>query len=196
MGIFDKGFDPLKEIQKVSKTAGEVVTRIAEGASGMTVAAGAAIVDATTTAGAAIVGAAVAGAASNAKAVVNKITATCRKRKVAQGGVKAVYGIGVDSDSYHVYDEDKYEYSARFDSEEAAARLEVRADKIEIVLDCFGEGVELSKVDDETAKAFVKVRKSEQFFGRIAGMGNKVKIARPKSLVDEYKSYLKELLES
>lgn len=72
----------------------------------------------------------------------------------------------------------------------------MRADKIEIVLDCFGEGVELSKVDDETAKAFVKVRKSEQFFGRIAGMGNKGKIARPKSLVDVYKSYLKELLES
>ena len=73
MGIFDKGFDPLKEIQKVSKTAGEVVTRIAEGASGMAVAAGAAIV-----------GAAVAGAASNAKAVVNKITATCRKRKAVR----------------------------------------------------------------------------------------------------------------
>lgn len=84
MGIFDKGFDPLKEIQKVSKTAGEVVTRIAEGASGMAVAAGAAIVDATTTAGAAIVGAAVAGAASNAKAVVNKITAACRKRKAVR----------------------------------------------------------------------------------------------------------------
>ena len=35
MAIFDKGFDPLKEIQKASKTAGEAATRIAEGASGM-----------------------------------------------------------------------------------------------------------------------------------------------------------------
>lgn len=185
MGIFDKGFDSLKEIQKISKTASEVAARIAEGASGMAVAAGAAIV-----------GAAVAGAASNAKVVVNKITATCRKRKAARRWRKGCLWNRVDSDSYHVYDEDKYEYSARFDGEEAAARLEVRADKIEIVLDCFGDGVELSKVDDETAKAFVKVRKSEQFFDWVAGTGNTVKIARPKSLVDEYKSYLKELLES
>lgn len=196
MGIFDKGFDSLKEIQKISKTAGEVATRIAEGASGMAVAADAAIVGVTTTAGAAIVDAAVTGAASNAKAVGNKITATCRKRKAARRWRKGCLWNRVDSDSYRVYDEDKYEYSARFDGEEAAARLEVRADKIEIVLDCFGDGVELPKVDDETAKAFVKVRKSEQLFGWIASMGNTVKIARPKSLVDEYKSYLKELLES
>lgn len=96
MSIFGKGLDPLKEIQKASKTAGETATRIAEGASGMAVAAGAAIVEATTaageaasrfadeaseaatTAGAAIVdaattaGAAVAGAASSAKAVLDK----------------------------------------------------------------------------------------------------------------------------
>ena len=51
MGIFDKGFNPLKEIQKASKAAGDVASRIAEGASGMAVAAGAAIVDTTTTAG-------------------------------------------------------------------------------------------------------------------------------------------------
>lgn len=96
MSIFDKGLDPLKEIQKASKTAGEAATRIAEGASGMAVAARAAIVDATTaageaasrfadeaseaatTAGAAIVdaattaGTAVAGAASSAKAVLDE----------------------------------------------------------------------------------------------------------------------------
>lgn len=90
MSIFDKGLDPLKEIQKASKTAGEAATRIAEGASGMAVAAGAAIVEATTTAGeaasrfadeaseaattagAAVMGAAVAGAASSAKAVLDE----------------------------------------------------------------------------------------------------------------------------
>lgn len=85
MSIFDKGLDPLKEIQKASKTAGEAATRIAEGASGMAVAAGAAIVDATTAAGeaasrfadeaseaATTAGAAVAGAASSAKAVLDE----------------------------------------------------------------------------------------------------------------------------
>lgn len=50
MSIFDKGFDPLQEIQRATKTAGEAATKIAEGASGVAVAAGAAIVDAATTA--------------------------------------------------------------------------------------------------------------------------------------------------
>lgn len=96
MSIFDKGFDPLQEIQRATKTAGEAATKIAEGASGVAVAAGAAIADATTTAGeaankfaegatgaataasAAVVdaattaGAAIAGAASGAKAALEE----------------------------------------------------------------------------------------------------------------------------
>lgn len=96
MSIFYEGFDPLKEIQKASKTAGEAAARIAEGASGIAIAAGVAITDATTTAGeaaskfveeaseaataagaaivdaATTVGAAVAGAASSAKAALDE----------------------------------------------------------------------------------------------------------------------------
>lgn len=96
MNIFDKGFDPLQEIQRATKTASEATARIAEGASGVAVAAGAAIADATTTAGeaaskfaegatgaataagAAVVdaattaGAAIAGAARGAKAVLDE----------------------------------------------------------------------------------------------------------------------------
>lgn len=113
------------------------------------------------------------------------------KARVSDG--KAIRNAEID---HHVYDEGKYEYFGRFGGEGVTARLEVRADEVEIVLDRFGDGVELPKVDDEAAKAFVKVRKSEQFFGWIVGMGNAVKIARLKSLVDECKSYLKELLES
>lgn len=70
MSIFDKGFDPLQEIQRATKTAGEATARIAEGASGVAVAAGAAIVDAATTAGAAV-----AGAAGDAKAALDEIEA-------------------------------------------------------------------------------------------------------------------------
>lgn len=86
MSIFDKGFDPLQEIQRATKTAGEAATKIAEGASGMAVAAGAAIADATTTAGeaaskfaegatgaATAVGAAIAGAADGVKAALDEI---------------------------------------------------------------------------------------------------------------------------
>ena len=68
MSIFDKGFDPLQEIQRATKTAGEAATKIAEGASGMAVAASTAVVDTATTAGAAI-----AGAAGSAKAVLDEM---------------------------------------------------------------------------------------------------------------------------
>ena len=67
MGIFDNGFDPLREIQRATKTAGEATARIAEGASGAAGAAGAAIVDAATTAGAAF-----AGAAAGVKAALDE----------------------------------------------------------------------------------------------------------------------------
>ena len=67
MSIFDKGFDPLQEIQRATKTAGETATKIAEGASGMAVAASAAVVGTAATAGAAI-----AEAASGAKASLDE----------------------------------------------------------------------------------------------------------------------------
>ena len=67
MGIFDNGFDPLREIQRATLSAGEATARIAEGASGVAAAAGAAIVDAATTAGAAV-----AGAAGGAKAALDE----------------------------------------------------------------------------------------------------------------------------
>lgn len=85
MSIFDKGFDPLQEIQRATKTAGEAAAMIAEGASGVAVAAGAAIADATMTAGeaasklaegatgaATAAGAAIAGAADGVKAALDE----------------------------------------------------------------------------------------------------------------------------
>lgn len=67
MSIFDKGFDPLQEIQRATKAAGEETARIAEGASEAAAAAGAAVVDAATTAGAAV-----AVAAGGAKAALDE----------------------------------------------------------------------------------------------------------------------------
>lgn len=88
MSIFDNGFDPLQEIQRATKAAGEATARIAEGASGAAVAAGAAIADATTTAGeaaskfaegatgaATAASTAIAGAADGVKAALDEIEA-------------------------------------------------------------------------------------------------------------------------
>ena len=68
-------------------------------------------------------------------------------------------------------------------------------DKVEIIMDRFGDAAEMYEHDDETAKAIVKIRKSEPFFGWIAGLGGTVRIHGPKSLKDEYNKYLKGLIE-
>lgn len=87
-----------------------------------------------------------------------------------------------------------HERFGRFGGEEMAVSLSVRADKVEIVLDRFGDCAEISRVDDATACAVVKVCKSEQFFGWIAGLGGAVKIKGPDRLVKEYREYLRSLL--
>ncbi len=93
MSIFDKGFDPLQEIQRATKTAGEATARIAEGASGVAVAAGAAIAGATTTAGEAASkfaeGATGAATAANA-AIVDAATSAGAAVAGVAGGAKAV----------------------------------------------------------------------------------------------------------
>ena len=49
--------------------------------------------------------------------------------------------------------------------------------------------------DGDTAKAIVKVHKSEQFFGWLAGLGGTVRLHAPKSLKKEYREYLLGLAE-
>lgn len=95
-----------------------------------------------------------------------------------------------DEINHHVCDEVKYECFGRFGGDEVFATLKVRADKIESVMDRFGEAAELSRIDDEFACARVRIRESEKFFGWIAGMGKTVTIVGPKSLIGEYKDYL------
>ena len=71
----------------------------------------------------------------------------------------------------------------------------VTGDKVEIIKDRFGDVAMLYPQDDETAKAVVKIHKSEQFFGWIAGLGGTVRIHEPKSLKQEYNEYLLGLIE-
>lgn len=95
-----------------------------------------------------------------------------------------------DEITHHVYDKEDHERFGRFSGKPVTATLLVDADKVEIVMDRFGENAQIMRKDDDTAKAVVKVYASEQFFGWIAGLGGTVKIDGPKSLKKEYKNYL------
>lgn len=96
--------------------------------------------------------------------------------------------------THYAYEGNEHEYFGRFDGEPVTVTLSVDEDKVEIILDRFGDAAELFPQKDGTAKAVVKVRVSPQFFGWVAGMANTVRIHGPKRLRDEYRDYLKSLL--
>ena len=100
-----------------------------------------------------------------------------------------------DNITHHKYEGEEHEYFGRFGGDPVTATLLVTGDKVEIIKDRFGDAAMLYPQDDETAKAVVKIHKSEQFFGWIAGLGGTVRIHEPKSLKQEYNDYLLGLIE-
>lgn len=100
-----------------------------------------------------------------------------------------------DEIAHHTYEGDAYELFGRFGGEPVTATLLVDGEKAEIITDRFGEAAEWCPHDETTAKAVVKIRKSEQFFGWLAGLGGTIRIEGPKSLKDEYREYLLGLIE-
>lgn len=89
-----------------------------------------------------------------------------------------------------------FESFGRFAGPEVAATLSVRADKVELMTDRFGEGASFSPLDADHARAFVRVQVSPQFFGWVAGMEGLVRIEGPRSLRAQYEGYLRGLLEN
>lgn len=92
------------------------------------------------------------------------------------------------------YEESTYESFGRFKGEKFVATLAVRPDKTEIITDRFGAAAHFSTREDGTVLAQVKVYKSDQFFGWVAGMGTMVSIVGPEKLVREWKAFLRKLL--
>lgn len=90
---------------------------------------------------------------------------------------------------------EEYESFGRFEGEPVTATLVVDDDRIEIIMDRFGDRAQIKPHTKSAVKAIVKVKKSEQFFGWIAGLGGTVRISAPKRLKDEYNEFLKGLIE-
>lgn len=97
--------------------------------------------------------------------------------------------------THHTYDGDDHESFGRFGGNPITATLLVDKDKVEIIMDRFGESANLFAKDENTAKAIIKVHKSPQFFGWIAGLDGAVRIDGPNSLKTEYEEYLKKLID-
>lgn len=96
--------------------------------------------------------------------------------------------------THHAFEGDGYQSFGRFVGEPVTATLLVDGDKAEIIMDRFGDSAEWYNHDADTAKVVVKIRKSEPFFGWVAGLGGTVRIQGPESLRTEYREYLMKLL--
>lgn len=94
------------------------------------------------------------------------------------------------------FDDADYQYFGRMGGESVTATLAVASDKVDIIIDRFGDAAQISATPDGNALAVVSVRQSEQFFGWIAGLGGTVTIAKPRKLREAYRAYLEELLSS
>lgn len=63
-----------------------------------------------------------------------------------------------------------------------------------VMVDRFGTGVAIRRVDDEHIRLRVDVAVSPQFFGWVAGLGSQVQIQSPESVAREYTAFLKDIL--
>ena len=93
------------------------------------------------------------------------------------------------------YDFEDFAYQAfgMFEGKPVCAKLRVAPDAMDLVADRFGTEVPVRPRNAGCAEVSVTVRKSAQFFGWVAGMNGAITIAGPKSLAEEYRSWLQDL---
>lgn len=65
-----------------------------------------------------------------------------------------------------------------------------------VVVDRFGQQVALRPYDETHILARADVQVSPQFFGWLAGLGDKIRVESPQEVADAYKEYLRKILES
>lgn len=72
--------------------------------------------------------------------------------------------------------------------------LECHSSLAGVVIDRFGKDIPIRKSDGESFTARIEVVLSSQFYGWLAGLGNRIKILSPDTAVKEYSAYLKGII--
>lgn len=81
-----------------------------------------------------------------------------------------------------------------FGGEASAVTLLLPEHMVGIILDRFGKEVSVRSRENGMISVRVKVAVSNQFYGWLAGLGDKVSIISPENIREEYKNYLKSIL--
>jgi predicted DNA-binding transcriptional regulator YafY len=82
-----------------------------------------------------------------------------------------------------------------FGGEDIRVRLVFHRILMNAMVDRFGKNVRVEQIDDDDARAYVAISKSEPFFGWLTQFGDFITIESPKSLREEYAEFLKRILE-
>lgn len=96
------------------------------------------------------------------------------------------------------FDVEKFALQAfgMFGGEKVTVTLAFDADVIDMILDRFGtRDTIIIPQPDGTGHATVTVRKSSVFFGWLAGFGTRARIIAPTALAEEYREYLRKIVE-
>ncbi|MBR1770869.1 MAG: WYL domain-containing protein [Lachnospiraceae bacterium] len=83
-----------------------------------------------------------------------------------------------------------------FGGEEETVTLRFPNRLIGVVLDRFGTEASVRPMPDDTFRVRVKVAVSGQFFGWLAGIGRDVRIVAPETVGDQYREWLKNIIET
>ena len=81
-----------------------------------------------------------------------------------------------------------------FAGEEKTIRLLCQNSLVGVIVDEFGAEVAIRKEDEEHVVARMDVAVSPQFFGWLAGLGDRVEILAPAEIKEEYKTYLTKIV--
>ena len=95
----------------------------------------------------------------------------------------------------YAFEDMEHQSFGMFDGDPEVVTLRVDAPMMDVIVDRFGRDIELVKSTPSYAEVRVKIRKSPQFFGWLAGLNGGVSIKTPKRLSTEYKEWLKSLIE-
>ena len=83
-----------------------------------------------------------------------------------------------------------------YGGQDRSVTLEGENRLVGVVIDRFGTDLMIFPHDDEHFRVSVTVTVSPQFFGWLAGIGKGIRISWPEDVREEYKAYLKGILDS
>ena len=96
----------------------------------------------------------------------------------------------INNESYAKYSNRLF---GMFSGDDIPVKLKVDNSLIGVMIDRFGAGIPVMGQDDKTFETRINVTVSGQFFGWVAGFGNKVKIISPDSVKNQYIKHIKEI---